>query len=141
MAVNPLALNACTLSFWCNSMGCSRRPLGLGRSMSPEAGAIPCHAGKGMRAELSGCCLGGNIHWACGSASCSFLSSLGQRSSTFPCFSCAQGGGRGGELLLGCCLGSKEFGMSWQFVCSSCDVLLGVELSPGRYRQACRGSG
>lgn len=60
VAVNPRTLNACVLSFWCNSIGSSGTPLGLGRRMSPEAGAIPCHAGKVLGAEPGGCCLEGN---------------------------------------------------------------------------------
>lgn len=145
MAVNPLALNACALFFWCNSMDCSGTSLGLGRRTSPDAGAIPCHTGKALQGLSPACAAWrGTNHWegtgVCSSVGCSFPCSLGQTSSTFLGFHCALRRGRGGELLLRDRLGSEEVGMSWQFVCTSHYMELGVGLSSGRYRQACRGS-
>lgn len=41
---------------------------------------------------------------------------------------------RGGDLLPGGCLGNKEVGMSWQFVCTSCYML--GDGTEGRCRHA-----
>lgn len=87
-------------------MGCSRTPLGLGRRMSPEVGAIPCHASKVLGAEPSGCCLEGkkSLGRHLGLQQCrlqlSFLPRMEE--STFFCFHCAlRREGKGRRAALG----------------------------------------
>lgn len=87
-----------------------------------------------LEVEPGGCCLEGRKllerHVDFSSVGCRFPFSLEQSSSIFSCFHRALRMERGGELLPRGLLGNELVSMSWEFVCTSCDML-GVGLRAG----------